>query len=142
MADVYVTQQPRANRHNWVPNLESAAQYGALRFIFAGDDRPYESPRLSTIKAARELAFFNWQEDFLLWPNSGDPAALLTAVLALSELLYDDAEYITLLYWNRKSLGPGKHSTTEGFYVPIKFPLNVVTSMINTRQPSKARKAS
>lgn len=130
MATVYITQQPVKNRRNWVPNLEPATHYGKLQYIFSGDDKPFQNPRTSILHASRYLASFDWQNDFLLWPNTGDPASFMAAILALTELLYDDAEYIQFLYWERKRTPEG-HSSREGFYVPIRFPLNVVSQMLN-----------
>jgi hypothetical protein len=128
MSTVYVTQQPRRNRHNWTPNLEPAAKYGPLKFVFEGDDHPFENPRSAIVKAANELAFFDWKNDYILWPNTGDPAAMWAIMIALSEILLEEAESIQFLYWERKLI-KGVSSRTEGYYVPIRFPLNVAAKI-------------
>jgi hypothetical protein len=119
---VFVTQQPVKNRRNWVPNLQPATQYGAIHFIFTGEERPHENPTAAVEQAAKALATFRADEDYILWPNTGDPAAVWATIIALSQVCLDD--YVNILYWDRK-LVHGVSSKTEGFYVAIKFPLSV-----------------
>jgi hypothetical protein len=113
---VYVTQQPKPNRHNWVPNLEPATQYGALHFIFGAESQPYCHPRSSMLTAKKALANFDPEKDYVLCPNSGDPAALWCVLLALGSAGIDQVQ---MLYWNKPN------NNFKGYYVPITFPINI-----------------
>lgn len=117
---VFVTQQPRPNRHNWVPNLESATQYGRLEYVFSGSESAYCDPDGAFSKALQRLQTFRPDLDYILWPSSGDPATTWAVMLALSRLA--QVSHIRILYWER-SLVDGHRSQVEGFYTPITFQL-------------------
>jgi len=111
---VYVSQEPTPNRHDWVPNLEPATKYGALRFIFNGDEQPYMFPKRSLAHAVDILRGFDQKTDHLLWPNTGDPTAMWCAILALNVLGF---KRISFLYWNKP------RGNRQGYYAPIEFDL-------------------
>ena len=113
---VYVTQQPMPNKLNWVPDLSPAAPYGKLVFVFAGDEAPFTAPNKSMTKAQDVLAHFNSKEDYLLWPNTGDPAAQWICIMALASM---GVEEITFLYWSRVRHDDGTRSRSKGNYVPV-----------------------
>ncbi len=111
---VYVSQQPIPNRHNWTPNLEPATKYGALKFIFQGESQPYLKPQSALLHAMEILANFNQEQDYLLWPNTGDPTAMWCAILALTQLEFTR---ISFLYWNKP------RGNKQGYYAPMEFNL-------------------
>jgi hypothetical protein len=116
---VFITQQPRPNNAGWTPNLTPAAKFGALEFIFEAEDKPFLNPTKALLRAQKALADFDPERDYILWPNSGDPAGAVSVFLALGSM---DIDQVRLLYWDRK-LENGQRSTTEGFYTPITFKL-------------------
>lgn len=115
---VYVSQQPVPNRHQWVPNLEPATKYGALKFIFQGEDQPYMKPQKSLAQAKEILKDFDSDQDYLLWPNTGDPAAMWCAILALTSI---GVEVIPFLYWNNP------RGNKVGYYAPMQINLKEQT---------------
>lgn len=120
MSRVFITQQPRANRKGWTPNLTPAEKFGALHFIFSGSERPSTDPEGAVFTAQAALEDFDPKKDYLLWPNSGDPAAVLTAVAVIARK--HNVSSIRFLNWERK-YHRGQRSKTEGFYTPISIPL-------------------
>jgi hypothetical protein len=118
MGRVFITQQPTPNKSNWTPNLEPALRYGAIHFVFGGGDRPYTDPDGAFEHATETLKDFDPNEDYLLWPSAGDPAATWAVMLAISRI----ASKVRVLYWER-SIKDGIRSTTEGFYTPLTFNL-------------------
>ena len=121
MGRVFITQQPRPNRVNWMPNLSPASGYGQFVFVFGSDDVPWTDPDGAFDKANAVLKDFNPDEDYILWPNSGDPAACWVCLLLLARFPIDK---LRMLYWERK-LENGERHKGEGFYTPITFRLPV-----------------
>ena len=120
MGRVFVTQQPRPNRANWTPNLSPALPYGHFIYVFAGEDKPWCNPEWAMEHAQTVLHDFNPDEDYILWPNSGDPAACWIIIAALARF---PINHIRFLYWERK-LENGERVKTEGFYTPVTIPLS------------------
>lgn len=116
-ATVYVTQQPIPNNKNWVPNLSPALQYGKLAYVFDGGQQIFSNPNVEIVRAKSRLEDFDPDRDFLLWPNSGDPAALWVCQHALAGM---GLPYISYLYWER-GLEDGQRSTKAGFYSPVRI---------------------
>jgi hypothetical protein len=122
---VYVVQQPKPNGKGWMPNLEPASQFGALKFIFAADDRPNLNPTQAVQICANVMKRFRPDVDFLLWPSTGDPAALYSTLIAIMTKLDQSLPFINFLYWERNlDPGTGDRKQDSGFYVPLKFNLN------------------
>lgn len=118
MGRVFVTQQPVPNNKNWTPNLEPALKYGAIHFVFGGGEKPHTDPDGALEQAAHELRDFDPDEDYILWPSSGDPAATWAVMMSISRLV----NKVRVLYWER-SMRDGIRSPTEGFYTPLTFKL-------------------
>lgn len=111
---VYVSQQPVPNKHQWVPDLSSATQYGPLNFVFSGGEQPYMYPQRSLDHAADTLRNFDPDIDFLLCPNVGDPASIWVCILALT---IRQINRVKFLYWMKP------HRGQPGYYSPIEFSL-------------------
>ena len=122
MGTVFITQQPRPNSYGWTPNLSSAAQYGKFNYVFAGEDAPWSNTKSATEQAIATLSNYDPDEDFILYPNAGDPMAIFIIISVLARLAIDK---ITFLYWER-SLVNGKRSRTDGFYSPITLNLPII----------------
>lgn len=114
---VFITQQPRPNRQGWAPNLTPASQYGPLHYVFQGSDRPSSDPDGAIFQAAEVLSDFDPLRDYLLWPNSGDPAAIMAVMIVLARR---NISQLRALNWERR-LEKGKRNIKEGFYTPILF---------------------
>lgn len=121
MGTVFITQQPRPNRLGWLPNLSPASQFGKFVYVFTAADAPWTNPDAAMEKATDLLRDFNEDEDFVLWPNSGDPAAMwiILAILARFPL-----RKIRILYWERK-LENGERMKGDGFYTPVTINLPI-----------------
>jgi hypothetical protein len=117
---VFVIQQPVPTTRGWVPNLEPATDFGAIHFIFQGDERPTTAPDVSFIRAWERLKDFDQNVDCILWPNSGDPAAVFATLLLLGRRL--DIRKVTFLMWQR-GFENGIRYKNDGFYTPITFKL-------------------
>ena len=111
---VFVSQQPVPNRYNWMPDLGAATKYGKLHFIFQGEEQPHSSPQASLIKTVKTLQNFDPNEDYLLWPNTGDPVAMWCAIIALTRR---DFDHIRFLLWHRP------RGNRSGYYDPLEFNL-------------------
>jgi hypothetical protein len=122
MGTVFITQQPRPNSNGWTPNLSPAAKYGKFVYVFAGDDTPWANPKSATEQAIATLSKYNPDDDFILYPNSGDPMSIFIIVAVLARLAINK---ITFLYWER-NLIDGKRSRTDGFYSPITLNLPIL----------------
>ena len=115
---VYVIQQPRPRATDgWVPNLEPATKYGAIKFIFDAEDKPHLDPTAALRKAMTRLKEFDSEKDFLCWTNFGDPASMWLTIMMLAGTGHNS---LTFLYWSR---GKGKHgmSNENGFYFPVEL---------------------
>ena len=112
---IYVTQRPVPNRVGWVPNLSQADRYGKLVYVFEGGKQVFSRTDQGLKHAKEMLEDFNPDHDYILWPNSGDPAALWCCQHALAGM---GVPYIKYLYWER-GFKDGKRSNSEGFYSPI-----------------------
>lgn len=120
---VYIPQEPKPNRQNWVPDFSSALQYGEIAFVFESHEKVYAIPAPSLFKARRLLENFNYKEDYILIHTAGDPMAQIVVDMVLREL---DPEYINFLYWDRKREPDGTRKTGAGFYVPKTLKLKGV----------------
>ena len=114
---VYVIQQPVPNQHNWTPDLTPATEFGELKYIFGGGENVYALPGPMMKKAKKALLDFDPENDYLLWPNMGDPAALWTVCLVLPIMGFQKVRF---LYWNRKRIS-GQRDYKNGFYAPITY---------------------
>jgi hypothetical protein len=121
MGRVFITQQPKPNHVGWMPNLSPAMQFGRFVYVFSSDSAPWTNPDEAIETAAAALAKFDPEEDYLLYPNSGDPAAMWIILLVLARF---SISKLKILYWERK-LVDGERSRKDGFYSPItiKLPL-------------------
>lgn len=119
MPTVFIPQQPMPNKKTgWMPDLSSAAEYGKIVYLFGGGEKVYALPGPSRFKARKLLENFNPEEDYILWPGVGDPAALFATMIGLMQ---SEPESITFLYWDRKRDSSGGRDGVSGFYVPCKF---------------------
>ena len=116
---VYVIQQPVPNQHNWTPDLTPATDFGPLKYIFDGGENVYALPGPMMKKAQNVLKDFDPEHDYILWPNTGDPAALWTTCFALAQMGF---QKVSFLYWNRKRVS-GQRDYSSGFYAPITYDL-------------------
>lgn len=120
MSNVYIPQPPPPTRNGWVPDLSSAIEFGRLQYVFDAGEKVYALPGPSMFKARKALRDFNPKEDFILWPNTGDPASLwITLIVAMEH----DPEFIRFLYWDRKRTTSGERDGRKGFYVECKIPI-------------------
>lgn len=119
MSKVYVIQQPIPNGAGWVPDLGPASQYGAIEFIFDSTDRVYADPSSAKKKLIAKLSKFNAEEDYLLWPNAGDPASAWLTIAMLSTGGFKKLRY---LYWQK----PRKGNEGGGHYLPIEIDSSLV----------------
>lgn len=126
MSKVYITQEPKPNGAGWAPSMAPAAEYGALHFVFGKNDQPFMNIEESIERAKDELRNFNPDEDFICWPNSGDPAALWTIIMVLVDAGYPD---LTFLYWNRHKDESGAVLKGKGYYQPLR--INVSSGELN-----------
>lgn len=119
MSTIYIPQQPMPNkRTGWAPDLSSALQYGKIEYIFQGGEKCYALPGPSLFKARKALENFDPENDYILWPGVGDPAALFATLLAL---MLHNPDQIRFLYWDRKRDDDGNREKGRGFYVPVNF---------------------
>ena len=114
---VFVTQKPIPNNVGWKPDLSPAAEYGAIKFVFNSHERVFAHPQKYTKVARKQLADFNQDEDYICWPNSGDPSTLYIIHMVLWK--YHDIDQINYLYWNRKRDDEGNIIKGKGFYHPL-----------------------
>lgn len=117
---VYLVQMPKPNRAGWQPDLTPATEFGEIKSVFSPDDSVYSLPAPMISKAMEVLKDFDPEKDFILWPNSGDPAAVWTCSFALVMLGFKKAKF---LYYNRKKID-GQRSYQKGFYVPLEYNLD------------------
>ncbi len=116
---VYVTQRPIPNKKTqWVPNLAPASKYGKLIYVFESDHQVFSTTSKSLDRAKDILEDFNPDRDYLLWPNSGDPAALWVCIHALAG---SGLPWINYLYWERGFNEQGQRASSKGFYSPIRI---------------------
>lgn len=117
---VFVIQQPKPNRNNWVPNLEPATQFGAIHYLFNGQERPADDPdaALDDVIAMLEREEYQPDVDYILWPNTGDPIGVYATLLAIGQ----NYPCCQVLNWDRKLVN-GESSKTEGFYTAVRFNL-------------------
>jgi hypothetical protein len=115
---VYVTQQPVPDTRGWQPNLTPASEFGSIHYVFFGDAVPTVAPNQSLEIARFQLRDFNCDLDYVLWPHTGDPAAMWATMIVLCRKL--NVRKIAFLVWQRK-LRNGHRDRQEGFYTPIVF---------------------
>lgn len=113
---VFITQQPKVNRQGWSPDLSPAADYGKFVYIFDSNEFIYQDTVAGMRKAYSKLEDYNPEHDYILWPNTGDPAAIWCTIMAICGMGFND---ITFLYWDRKRDESGQRSKQQGFYVPV-----------------------
>ena len=115
---VFITQRPVPRKDsNWLPDISSAAQYGKIEYVFEANLPLYTSPDKSLKEAQRILQNFDPEQDYLLWPNSGDPSSMWTCIMAITVLGF---HRINFLYWNRKLVDGQRNG---GFYAPVSYNL-------------------
>lgn len=116
---VYIAQQPAPRANGWTPDLTSAVEFGKIVYVFNGGESVYALPGPSMKKAQSLLKDFDPENDYFLWPNTGDPAALWTCCFAISALGFSK---IRILYWSRKRTN-GQRDHNNGYYSPITYDL-------------------
>lgn len=114
-----MTQQPKPNGKGWVPNLTPAADFGAIHYVFSANEKPWLDTEGAMQKAERVLRDFRSDRDYILWPWTGDPAALQAVMIVLSRR---SLKCIRSLYWERKMVG-GERRSSDGYYTPVTFNL-------------------
>lgn len=118
MRRVFVTQQPRPNRSGWVPNLESASKFGAIHYVFSASDHPTHDTIDGVFLAAGTLNDFNPEQDYILWPNTGDPMANQI----VNGLLFKRFDKLTFLNFERYYRN-GQRDPRNGFYTAVDLRL-------------------
>ena len=118
---VFITQRPRPNKNGWTPDFTPATKYGALHFIFESEDQPWRTPAQAMAHAEQVLRDFNPSHDYILWPQTGDPAAMWATLISL--VMNEDITSIRFLYWERERSGDGTRTQGRGFYTPVTFTL-------------------
>lgn len=121
---VYVVQRPKpkqnADGSTWEPNLQSAEEFGELKFLFESTDQLYVQPTRALLDARRKMANFDPNKDFVLWPGMGDPAALYAVLFALGGM---GLPHVNMLYWTRRFDQMTGERTKSGSYYSIQFNL-------------------
>lgn len=128
---VYVVQVPKSTAKGFTPNLQSALQYGPISYVFQGEDQPELLPGPALNKAKNALKDFDPDKDYILWPNIGSPAALVSCLLALN---LANLSSVQMLHWNRDIVpanSGGKRSYSTGHYTPVKFELRDYLGLSN-----------
>jgi len=113
---VYVSQRPKANAVGWTPDLTPALKYGKCEFVFEPDEQVSSDPNTMMRVARDRLDAFNPHTDYLLWPNTGDPAAIWACVMVLMGYGFTE---IRFLLWDRMVGEDGKRNGSKGEYVPL-----------------------
>lgn len=116
---VFVTQQPKPNGRGWTPNLTPAAKFGALHYVFQSADRPGTDTEWAMDTADDKLDDFNPLKDYVVWPQTGDPAAAWAVMLTLANR---GLTQVQVLNWERE-FSNGQRHPVEGFYTVITFRL-------------------
>lgn len=114
---VYIVQEPKP-KNGWTPDFSNAAEYGRFEHVFMPEQRVCSMPTRFFREAMKKLQWFNPDEDFILWPNLGDPTSLQCVCFALAKL---GIKKVRFLYWNRKRDADGNRN--DGFYMPLEFNL-------------------
>lgn len=123
---VWIIQQPRPNARNWQPDFSSAEKYGEFRFVYDSHEKVYALPNPSMHKASRLLKEFNYETDYLLWPNIGDPQAMFAFMFGFCLTHLGNIDYVNVLQWNRKREEDGTRDPSSGFYVPVRYNFKAV----------------
>ena len=98
-AVVFVTQEPRPSlKHNWMPDLSSAAMYGPIQYVFTGEDRLRYLPGPAWTKAKEVMSKFRFDIDYFLWPKDTDHLALYFCLVALAQRGMTE---LKILRWQR-----------------------------------------
>lgn len=111
---VYIIQRPRPKQDGWTPDLTPAAQYGAIDFIFEAGDRPGLDVRHAAKIAAERLEYFDPDQDYLLWPNFADFAALHIVTMLL---VASGCKMLKFLQFEKRRDGNGS------CYIPLEIDL-------------------
>ena len=101
--------------------MQPASVFGEIKYVFEDDDYVYASPNESMEKAKRMMDEFDPAKDYILYPNTGDPAAIY-AVCMLIGFWFADVN-IKFLYWDRELVEGEGRSSTKGSYKVIEMPL-------------------
>ena len=117
MAQVFITQQPTPNKNGWTPDLSSAAEYGTLKFVYPAKMQVNARIDECVQMAIDTLASFDAEEDYILFPNTGDPASKYVILMVLGN--YYGFHKLSFLYWSRKRDENGAIVQNRGFYMPI-----------------------
>lgn len=121
ISKVFVTQRPVPNHRDWVPNLAPATVFGEIKYVFEPEDFICTNPKDAMEKAKTRLADFNPETDYILYPSTGDPAAVYVICLCIGHWFTDHE--IQFLYWDREKTEGGERSHTKGNYRVTKIPL-------------------
>lgn len=120
---VWIIQKPRPNKRDWTPDFSSAEKFGRIEFVFDEHEKVFAMPNPAKEKARRVFREkFNYETDYILWPNLGDPQAMIAAMIGLFQEHLGHIEFINALQWDRKRDEYGQRGR-DGFYVPIKYNL-------------------
>ena len=119
---VWIIQQPRPNAGGWQPDFSSAEKYGEFKFMFDSHEKVYANPNPSMHKAQRITGQeFNFETDYILWPNIGDPQAMFAFIFGFCLAHLGNIDYVNTLQWNRKREEDGSRNAKSGFYIPIRY---------------------
>jgi hypothetical protein len=102
-----------------MPNLTPASKFGAMEYVFDAEDKPFLNTARALRTAEKALVDFDPERDFVLWPNTGDPAAAWAVMLVLGR---KGIRKVKTLYFER-NLVDGERDNRKGFYTPIVFNL-------------------
>jgi hypothetical protein len=114
---VYVAQQPTPKLGTgWIPDLSPANKFGKVEFVFDAPDKPWVDTQNAIAKILVRTKEFDADTDFLLWPQSGDPASFWLMIQTLTARGFHRLRF---LYYQR-----------EGFYIPILGDVSQVAECI------------
>ena len=130
MSTVYVPHEPMPNGRGWTPDLGPATGYGIIKYVFGGSEQAYNNTPLRVDQAQERLADFDPAADYILWPNTGDPA---TQWIVIMTLLAMGHRNIKFLYWNRERSDSGSVIQGKGYYMPVEIDVQSVQPLSNTQ---------
>ena len=125
---VFLIQQPKPSKSGFMPDFTSAAEYGHILNLFELDEQVFGDPmRYLAIATTRLLAAEFSDNDYFLWPNTGDPIALYVAIVAVTRL--PNLKKIQILNWQRPFLKNDKKQ--RGYYLPVTITLSTLNDLEN-----------
>lgn len=117
---VFITQRPKPKANGFMPDLTPATEFGEIVYVFDSNDYVFASPEISMERAKQVLDDFDPDNDHLLYPMTGDPAAVYIIAMIMGYWFSD--KNISWLRWDRNVDSNGKR-VKSGAYVPINIPL-------------------